>query len=153
MTQLVCPLCGRFVGLEYFDPRHFEDDIYAVEVRGLGRGRGFEVVSRESVLDDDRITGLIADRCHRILGLIEGEGGLPTGEVDSLKATLESWIKYARRLEVENKTLREENEELSEEEDDEEDDYELSRLLQKINREVSFDFDDLEEAIDFLLEG
>ena len=39
------------------------------------------------------------------------------------------------------------------EDDNEDSDYEMRRLLRKINGEVSFDFDDLEEAIDFLLEG
>ena len=38
MSQLVCPLCGRFVSLKIFDPSSFESDIFAVDVRGLGRG-------------------------------------------------------------------------------------------------------------------
>jgi len=59
--------------------RFFDDDIYAVDVSSLGKGSGFEVVGRYSVLDDAEITGLIADRCLRILDLIEGEGKLPTG--------------------------------------------------------------------------
>jgi hypothetical protein len=151
MSQLVCPLCGRFVGVKHFDPRFFEDDIYGVEVRGLGRGRGFEVTDRYSLLDDPAITGLIADRCHRILHLINNKGYIPPQELDALRATLDSWIQYARRLEAENTSLREENEELSEVDD--KDGYELNRLLQKINRDVNFDFDDLEEAIDFLLEN
>ena len=103
------------------------------------------------MLDNAEITGLIADRYLRILDLIEGKGRLPTGEANVLRAALDSWIKQARRLEAENETLREEYEELSE--DDEDNDYEVKRLLRKINREVSFDFDDLGEAIDFLLEG
>ncbi|MFC1804167.1 hypothetical protein ACFL0D_09435 [Thermoproteota archaeon] len=48
--------------------------------------------------------------------------------------------------------LREENEELSMVDDDEDEGYEMSRLLRKINRSVSFEFDCLEEAIGFLLE-
>ena len=104
------------------------------------------------MFDDAEITGLIADRCHRILTLIEGIEGLPADEADALRATLDSWIKYARKLEVKNETLREENEVLYED-DEEDDDYEIRRLLRKINRAVNFDFDDLEEAIDFMLEG
>ena len=50
MSQLVCPLCGRLVGVEYFDPKPFEDDIYSVDVSDLGRCREFEVVGRYSVL-------------------------------------------------------------------------------------------------------
>lgn len=139
--------------MKHFDPRFFEDDIYGVEVRGLGRGKGFEVADKYSLLDDPAITGLIADRCHRILHLISDKGYIPPQELDALRATLDSWIQHARRHEADNASLRQENEDLSEAEDDDGDDYESSRLLRKINGAVSFDFDDLEEAIDFLLEN
>ena len=72
MSQLACPLCGRFVSLNGFDPSHFESDIYAVNRTGLGRGRGFAVSESFSVLGDLTITGPIAARCRIILGLIEG---------------------------------------------------------------------------------
>ena len=72
MSQLVCPLCGRFVSLKYFDPSGFEPDVFAVNVRGLGRGRGVVVSEVFSVLDEPEITGPIAERCRIILGLIEG---------------------------------------------------------------------------------
>lgn len=164
MSQLVCPLCGRFVGIEHFDPRFFEHDIYAVEVRGLGRGRGFEVVGRYSVLDDLSITGLIADRCHRILIMIEGDGGLPAGEANALRATLEAWIKEARALEAElesQKRLVEEWKDeatrLHSESDDSDDEWdfagEMQELLNRINSCANSEFDTLSDAIEFLLEG
>ena len=96
---------------------------------------------------------MIADRCHRIIHLISDRGYLPPQKLDALRAILDSWIQYARRLEAENASLREESEELSLVEDDDGDDHESIRLLRKINMAVSFDFDDLEETIDFLLEG
>ncbi len=40
MSQLICPLCGKFVSVRYYDPSGFEDDILLVQVRGLGRGKG-----------------------------------------------------------------------------------------------------------------
>jgi len=43
LSQLVCPLFGRFVSLRLFDPSLFEFDSFVVNVRGLGRGRGFAV--------------------------------------------------------------------------------------------------------------
>jgi len=166
MSQLVCPLCGRFVGVKHFDPRFFEHDIYAVEVRGLGRGRGFEVVGRYSVLDDLSITGLIADRCHRILNMIEGDGGLPAGEANALRATLETWIREARVLEAElesQKRLAEEwkdkatwlQAESDDSDGDDEWDYEgeMQELLNRINRCANSEFDTLSDAIEFLLEG
>jgi hypothetical protein len=153
--NICCPLCGRHVPEDVFDPSEFEDDIYAVEVSGLGRGRGFQVTDRYSVLDDPAITGLIADRCHRILHLIDEEDYLPPEEYRALRATLDSWVKYARRLEAENENLKEELEEDDDDEyeDDDDDSPLVSRLLQKINRETSYEFDDLEEAVGFLLEG
>ena len=36
MMNLVCPICGRHVPENVFDPSEFEDDIYAVDVAGLG---------------------------------------------------------------------------------------------------------------------
>jgi hypothetical protein len=151
--NIVCPLCGRHVPENVFDPSDFENDIYGVEVSGLGRGRGFRVTSSYSLLNIPSITGLISDRCHQILHLIHSSGYVPPQEFSALRATLDQWVKYGRRLEAENAELREENEELSMVDDDVDDGYaEMSRLLRKINREISFDFDSLEEAVMFLLE-
>jgi hypothetical protein len=44
LTQLVCPLCGRYVSTKRFDPYQFERDIYVVELMGLGRRKGFKEV-------------------------------------------------------------------------------------------------------------
>ena len=54
MSQLACPLCGRFVSLNGFDPSNFESDIYAVNRTGLGRSRGFAVSESFSVLGGAR---------------------------------------------------------------------------------------------------
>jgi len=151
MSQLQCPICGKYTPISNFDPSNFDDDIYAATFTGLGRGRGFAITSKYSVLDDPTITGLIADRCHRIQGLISGGSALPVEEGNALRATLESWILYARKLEEENKQLLIE---ASETDDDyESDDGSTQRLLRKINTEVSYDFDSLEDAIEFLLEN
>jgi hypothetical protein len=150
--NIVCPLCGRHVPENVFDPSNFEDDIYAVDVTGLGRGYGFAVTEKYSILDDYAVTGLIGDRCHRILGMIGEETSLPPEEGDALRATLEQWIQYARKLESENAELQQELEQ-TDDDDDEDDSHEMNRLLRKINRSVSFEFDSLEEAIGFLLEN
>ena len=89
LSQLACPLCGRFVSLNSFDPSHFKSDIYAVNRTGLGRGRGFAVGPSFSVLGDVTITGPIASRCRKILGLIEGRE-IPLGdEVSAWRAEVE----------------------------------------------------------------
>ena len=97
MSQLACPLCGRFVSLNGFDPSNFESDIYAVNRTGLGRGRGFAVSESFSVLGDLTITGPIALRCRRILGLIEGRE-IPLGdEVSAWRAEVDRWKDEAMR--------------------------------------------------------
>jgi len=96
-SQLACPLCGRFVSLSRFDPSGFDNDIYAVNMVGLGRGKGFAVGPSFSVLNDVTITGAIASRCHIILGLIE-ERKIPSGgETSVLRAEVEMWKGEAMR--------------------------------------------------------
>jgi hypothetical protein len=70
-------LCGRFVSLNHFDPSEFEDDIYVVEVRGLGRGRGVEVSERYSILKPgDETVELIKDRILDLARLLLENGCL-----------------------------------------------------------------------------
>ena len=72
MTQLVCPLCGRHLSLAKYDPSGYDDDVYGVEVTGLGRGRGFAVSERYSLLSDEAVMDVIKARCRRILWFAEG---------------------------------------------------------------------------------
>jgi hypothetical protein len=97
MSHLVCPLCGRLASLRHFDPSHFEPDIFAVKVTGLGRGRGFATSETFSVLGEKAITGPIAERCRVILGLIEGRRVLSGHEESALRAEAERWRREALR--------------------------------------------------------
>jgi hypothetical protein len=151
--NIVCALCGRHVPEHVFDPSDFEDDIYAVYVTGLGRGRGFSASEPFSILDDKRITGLIADRCHRILNMIEKGSRLPKGELDALRTTLESWTQYARNLEKEQTRLNKRIADLENQDADDELEEYVDELLEKINVQTNFNFETLEEAIGFLLEN
>jgi len=104
LTSLVCPLCGRHVALSIFDPSRFEPDIFAVNVKGLGYGRGFAISETFSVLGDQEITDLIAERCRKILGLIEGKVVPTSKEVSALKkevVSIEGHLSYWR-----NETLK-----------------------------------------------
>ena len=70
MTHLKCPVCGRFVSLAHFNPSEFDMDVYAVEFRGLGRGRGFKKGEEYSVLDSESDTmELIKNRILVLLKL------------------------------------------------------------------------------------
>ena len=88
--NVACPMCGRHVPENVFDPKSMDADIYAVHVSGLGRGKGFAVSEPFSVLGDPTITAPIADRCRSILKVIEGNKPATAGELLAIKAELES---------------------------------------------------------------
>ncbi len=91
-------MCGRFASLRFFDPGSFESDIYAVDVRGLGRGKGVEVVSRTSVLDVPEIVVPIKNRCRELIRIIDGKLPPARDEVATLKNDLQKWKKSALDL-------------------------------------------------------
>ena len=75
MSQFICPLCGKFVSVRYLDPSDFEDDILLVQVRGLGHGKGVEIVEKSSLLNGDNpeLLELISDRVAVIYDLLYEE--------------------------------------------------------------------------------
>ncbi len=77
MSQLMCPLCGKFVSVRYYDPSDFEDDILLVQVRGLGRGKGVEIEATYSLLDggETYLLGLIRDRVAILYNLLFEDKG------------------------------------------------------------------------------
>jgi len=91
-------MCGRFASLRFFDPISFESDIYAVDVRGLGRGKGVEVVSRTSVLDVPEIVVPIKNRCRELIRIIDGKLPPAKDEVVTLKRDMQIWKKSALDL-------------------------------------------------------
>ena len=72
MSQVICPLCGKFVSVKHYDPSDFEDDILLVQVRGLGHGKGVEIVEKYSLLNGDNpeLLELISDRVAVIYDLL-----------------------------------------------------------------------------------
>ena len=79
------------MSLKIFDPGRFESDIYAVEVRGLGRGKGVEVTEIYSVLDDPEIVEPIRDRCHELIKIIDGKGPPTHDDLNALRKEVERW--------------------------------------------------------------
>ncbi len=84
MSQFICPLCGRFVSVRYYDPSDFEDDILIVQVRGLGHGKGVEIVEKYSLLDgsDPDLLELISDRIAVLYDLLYEDIEDDEAEVD-----------------------------------------------------------------------
>jgi len=95
MVQLICPLCGKFTSIRYFDPGSFEKDVLGVDTAGLGRGRGTRVVAKFSLLDDSQLMRTIRDRCHLLVGIIDGKSPPDPKDLAALKGEVEMWRKRA----------------------------------------------------------
>ena len=93
---LKCPLCGKLAHMSCFNPEDYSDDIECVEMRGLGRGRGFEVTSRFSALGDEELMDMISSRCHVILRIV-GEEVTEKSAATALEKELGEWRKEALR--------------------------------------------------------
>ncbi len=64
MSLWICPICGKQCSIKHYDPTDFVKDILILLLRGLGKGKGFEVSERYSLLDgsDPALLALIRDR-------------------------------------------------------------------------------------------
>jgi predicted nucleic acid-binding Zn-ribbon protein len=102
----LCPLCGRFVSLRFFDPGSFESDIYGVDVRGLGRGKGVEVVSRFSVLNTPEIVVPIRNRCLELIRIIDRKHPQSRDELIALQRDVQTWKKNALDLQRQGNDLQ-----------------------------------------------
>ncbi len=146
MSQASCPICGKYTPeTSFLKPREIHD-ISGVYMRGLGRGRGFEVTDRYSLMNDKHLTSVIADKCRRTLKLIDGSLNL---SYDAILRNRDEWRKYAEGLKVQNDRLLNQVKEFEEHEAASE---EMEYLLEKINMEIDFEFEYLEDACDYLLE-
>lgn len=105
MVQLVCPLCGKFSSLRYFDPSSFEHDVLGVDTVGLGRGRGTRVVDKFSMLDDSELMGTIRDRCSLLVEIINGKGSPDKIDVASLQEEVDGWRRKSLDLDKERNDL------------------------------------------------
>ena len=85
MSLLVCPLCGKSNSVDLFDPSDYALDIYVYDVRGLGRGRGFDRGPQRSILGDDEITPIIKDRVLDIVQMLIDNSCLTSEELSELE--------------------------------------------------------------------
>ena len=92
-VQLKCPLCGRNVPVERFDPSGFDDDLIGIQIAGCGKGRGFKVTGEFSLLHDAALTGVIIDRCKRIVKFCRGVER-DSDEVQSLREENKKWADW-----------------------------------------------------------
>lgn len=126
MSMLICPLCGKSNSLKKFDPSRFDNDIYTHRVKGLGRGRGFKVVEKDSILGNNFTTQLIGDRVLEIASLLISQGAISTSKAltvfqskkepladnDKLKRTFDELKAELRLVERERKNWKDHAESL-----------------------------------------
>ena len=73
-------MCGKS-GSEIFSPTE-DQDIYAVEVKGLGRGKGFKIVDKYSIFDpENESVQNIGNRLLELLELFLDKGCLEPDDV------------------------------------------------------------------------
>jgi hypothetical protein len=93
--------------LAKFDPRSFDSDIYVREVKGLGRGQGFEEVGRRSALNDHSVISKVKPRLLELVELLLSRGlltreevsarlGLPTPSEEESPAQLSTQLQSAQ---------------------------------------------------------
>ena len=78
-------MCGLQCPISAFDPTKNDLDIYLVTKKGRGRGRGWEDVSKESVLGDDVYTPAVAERNLEICKLLHEKGIISDEDLGSIK--------------------------------------------------------------------
>ena len=87
--MMSCPLCGKMSSVERYNPKYFADDIFILELKGLGRGRGFEVTNSSSIFSQtnrmdsiiDRALGDLRDRTLDILNMLDEQGIISESEL------------------------------------------------------------------------
>ena len=139
MSMLSCPMCARLVSRRLFNPENLVEDIQAVSRRSLGRARGWEVTGRQSVLDDQELMEKIAKRCRTILEVV--------GEDVTDKSAAATLVKRLRAKLAELQISLEEN-------IDEVGAWraESEELIARVNDAFNSEYEELEDAVDFLLE-
>ena len=139
MSMLSCPMCARLVSRRLFNPEKLVEDVQVVSRRSLGRARGFEVTGRHSVIDDKELMDMISARCHvilRLAGQEVTEKSAATALVNRLNNEIVDLEKSVEEIENEVGAWRAESEE----------------LVTRINDAFNADYEELDDAVDFLLE-
>jgi hypothetical protein len=131
MSHLRCPLCGKNAPLSTFNPSELDSDLTVASFSGLGRARGFAKVDEYSVLGDDELSPIVADRalalCKMFLdagtltpeSIIDGLGLKPTAKSKELPSQPPPKVIYVRsrsrdaELERALKTIEEQEKEIT----------------------------------------
>ena len=86
MSHLLFPLCGKATSLRKFAPEKFVENIIVQNWQGLGRGKGFRVKSRTSIVQGQeykQVRDKIATRIMNILDLLIRYGAISKAQVSA----------------------------------------------------------------------
>ena len=138
MSLWICPLCGKQCSINLYDPSNFEDDILIILLRGLGKGKGFEVVKRYSLLkgSDPELLDLIRDRVAVIYDLLHEDVEEDEAE-EEYSVDLENEEDDESLSELDREILLAEREE--EEDEDEDDDEEQVQAMTPLEIELQIE--------------
>lgn len=74
MNQISCPVCGRYSSLKSFQPESSELAINTADMVGLGRGRGFKAINKQSLDFSSPIARKINNRLLDLVSMMLSEG-------------------------------------------------------------------------------
>ncbi len=79
-THVVCPICGKSSSLKSF-PAGGATDIVLQTFQGMGRGKGFSVVSRQSGIDDRALAEALKPKLLDLLAVLAVHGHVTRDEI------------------------------------------------------------------------
>jgi len=79
-THVVCPICGKSSSLKTF-PAGRGTDILLQTYQGLGRGKVFSVVSRESGIDDPVLALALKPKLLDLLSVLSAHGHITSNDI------------------------------------------------------------------------
>jgi hypothetical protein len=84
LSHITCPVFGKSSFLRDFDPEKMNNNIYVYSVRGLGRGKGFQTTTSNSILHSPEyreVRGRLATRLITVLGLLAETGTISKEQI------------------------------------------------------------------------
>ncbi len=89
-NQFLCPLCGKTNHISQYDPSDYELDVLGIQLKGLGRGKGFGIAYEGSLLESDNpVVDDIAKRV-KVLYTLFYEGDASEELLDSINEALDT---------------------------------------------------------------
>ncbi len=96
-THVVCPICGKSSSIKTF-PAGAGTDLVLQTFRSLGRGKGFQVATRESGIDDKKIAQALKPKLLGFVSVFVDHGHVTTDEIIESVVDEAGWLALDRDL-------------------------------------------------------